>query len=121
MEKKKIQEEIALLEGEVAGYHNLIRVTRSNISNQEFVQRSIADHEAKIQWHQKMIDDLKSSIESGPQIIADAQASLVKLRSRINRLKHKRDIDRVLELQRLMNQLQEGIDEDGEEPANESE
>lgn len=107
--KKDINDKIHELEGMISAYHNLIRTTRTNIANTEFVDKSIADHKAKIKWHQKMIDQLEHSRDNGDKIIEEAQVSLKNLRKKVNLLKHKRDIEKVVELQRKINELEAEI------------
>jgi predicted nucleic acid-binding Zn-ribbon protein len=103
--KKELNKEVSDLEGMVNGFKNLIRVTRTNMTNQEFVERSLASHRQRIEFHQKMITQLEESLTNGDQIIADAQGSIQKLRRRIGKMKHQRDIERLLDLQRQIDKI----------------
>jgi hypothetical protein len=112
--KTELNAEIKSLEGMISAYKSQIRVTKTNMENDEFFQRSKADHEAKIQWHLARIADLTSSRENGEQIISDAKIKIADLSKRVKLLTHRRDIERLLELQKSINELQEDEEESDE-------
>jgi hypothetical protein len=111
-----LTEDIRELESRAAALHNLIRVTRTNVNNQKFVNESILSHEQRIAWHQLMIQQLRDSIDNAPLIIERSQEQLRSIRKRINQLKHKRDVEKLLLIQEQINQLNRSIlDEDTDE------
>jgi chromosome segregation ATPase len=106
-DKKSVQQEIADLEGTRRGLENQIRVTQTNMTNVEFVERSIAEHRARIEWHQKCIEQLEYGRDNGSQIVADAREKIARINKQVKRLRHRRDVERMLELQRSINEASE--------------
>lgn len=100
-----IGEEIKQLEVRMKVFQNIINVARSNRDNEEFVNRTIADHERKIQWHQQQILTLQKTRNNADQIIEDAKQNLQRLRKTLNTLAHKRDIEKLTKLVEQMQQL----------------
>lgn len=106
MAKKEEQQVINDLKGQITAYQHLIRVTRSDMQNAEFVNRTIAEHEERIRWHQKMIEDMQARRENAPQIIEQTQKKLKKLRQKVRYLEHKSKIERMLKLQAQIDELE---------------
>lgn len=107
MTKTELNEEIKALEGMQAAYRSRIRVTRTNMTNNEFFERTRTGHLKKIEYFQSLIADLDYSRENGAQIIQESLEKIADLGKRIKLLKHRRDIERLLEMQRQINELEE--------------
>ena len=102
-----LSDEIKAVDGRINAYKNQIQVTRTNLTNTEFVERSIKKLEDSIAVMQKQVEALRASIENGPAIIDECKAQIQHLVKKRKLLLHKRDIDKMIELQAQLNRLQE--------------
>ena len=103
--KQTTQEEIELLEREKSSWLNLIKVTRSERDNPAHYERSLAELDATIATLQKRRAELVDRHENADRIIVNAQQKAALCKKKITRLSKERDIDRMLDLVRLIGEL----------------
>jgi hypothetical protein len=104
---KTVSDSISDLEGLIRAHLNTIKVTTTNMTNDEFFERSRKEHLDKIAWHQQCIKQLEESRESGPKIIADCKKRIQQLKKMVVIMKYKRQAEKLLELQTAINSMTE--------------
>lgn len=94
------------LEGCIKGFAHRIKIVRTTANNPEFVARSIKEHQERIDWHQAQINALLYDVEHADEIIDDMTQRIADLRSRINYIRRRHDIAKLMELAAKINEFQ---------------
>lgn len=121
LSKKQANDEVRELELLIDGWKHKARSIRTTMTNDRIYEDAKAAHEKQIAFHTAALAKLIDDRERAPQLLDECANAIARLRKDINRIKHRRDIERVLELQRRVNELQEDmadeVDVDDEECA----
>ena len=109
---KRERDEVAELEGVLKAIVNRRRVTLSDMNDKALYERRREDLVKSRDSLQRQIDDLDERHHNGPAIVDECDAEIVKLRDRINHMKHHREIARMESLTEQMEALRKEMGEE---------